>query len=328
MTMERRVVFMDKGCVDLETFVPADPGPQEVTVRTEYSLVSAGTETRCLRGDFAAGTHWDQWVKYPFRPGYSAVGTIERTGREVTRFRPGDRVAVRRGHASAHVVSQEGCTPLPDGLSADVAVWFALAKIALIGVRAASVALGDSVAVIGAGPIGQMTTRWAAAAGVAFLAVIDPRTDRLPLAREGGADLTLACGADEAADEVAKVLGRLPETVIDTTGNPRVFGAALRLAAPRGRVVLLGDVGDPSEQHLTSDVIIKGLSVIGAHDCHAEAPWSPERMSQLFFHHVLNGRIDMSGMNTHRFRPEQAKEAYAATGSPDEAAMGILIAWE
>ena len=61
-------------------------------VRTWMSLISTGTECICYRGDLDEGTHWAGWVKYPFYPGYSNVGTVERVGEAVEGYEVGDRV--------------------------------------------------------------------------------------------------------------------------------------------------------------------------------------------------------------------------------------------
>ena len=55
------------------------------------SLISTGTETICFARRFDPGTHWDHWVQYPFRPGYSTVARVEEVGEGVTGLQPGDR---------------------------------------------------------------------------------------------------------------------------------------------------------------------------------------------------------------------------------------------
>ena len=51
------------------------PGEGEVRCRADVSLISTGTEGACLRGVFDPGTNWADWVRYPFRPGYSMAAT-------------------------------------------------------------------------------------------------------------------------------------------------------------------------------------------------------------------------------------------------------------
>ena len=58
------------------------------SVRINLSLMSTGTENIVFNRLFDPGTHWDEWVKYPFYPGYTAVGTVESTGADVTGLKP------------------------------------------------------------------------------------------------------------------------------------------------------------------------------------------------------------------------------------------------
>ena len=68
--------------------------------------------------------------------------------------------------------------------------WFTLAQIAFRGSWNTETRIGQSLVVVGAGPIGQMVIRWAAAAGLARISVIDPAGPRLPHAVRGGATHT------------------------------------------------------------------------------------------------------------------------------------------
>src|SRR4051794_1490295 len=87
------------------------------------------------------------------------------------------------------------------------------------------------------------------------------------MARSHGATTTLAMGAADARDDVLRLTEGLGLTAIyDVSGASAVLPAALRLLRRFGRLVLLGDTGTPTDQRLTSDVITKGLRIIGAHD--------------------------------------------------------------
>jgi hypothetical protein len=66
----------------VETVHEAVTAPQgtQILVRTRKSLISTGTETICLGRKFAPGTHWDNWVKYPFATGYLHAGEVLEVG--------------------------------------------------------------------------------------------------------------------------------------------------------------------------------------------------------------------------------------------------------
>lgn len=326
--MPARIVFTGQRNVSLEGFATPAVGPDQVRVRSLCSLMSTGTENIVFNRLFDPGTHWDQWVRYPFYPGYSTIAVVEACGDRVTSVKVGDRIACRAPHASHHVLAADRCFPLPAQLDARQAAWFALAKIAFIGARAASYQIGDSVLIIGAGPIGQMSTRWARALGARHIVVVDPVAQRLPLARAGGATATIAEPIAEAEAAVrAACAGVLPRVVIDSTGHAAVFAAALRLVADRGRVVVLGDTGSPASQGLTSDVITRGLTIVGAHDCHVDAQWNDASIAAYTFALAGEGRFPLTDLITDVFNPDRCAEAYAAANARRGDTMGICFDW-
>jgi threonine dehydrogenase-like Zn-dependent dehydrogenase len=122
--------------------------------------------------------------------------------------------------------------------------------------------------------------------------------------------------------------GALPQVVIDSTGNAAVFAAALGLAADRGRVVILGDTGQPCRQFLTPDVIIRGITIVAAHDNHNTPQWNNATIAKLFFNLAARGRISLKGLTSHCFKPEQCMEAYETANRDRSATMGILFDWK
>lgn len=326
--MGRRLVIPAKREVVLEEFDPPRPLPGEVRVRALCSLLSTGTELTVFNQRFAAGTHWERYARLPHRPGYSMIGEVEMTGPEVDWPPVGQRVAIRRSHASHDIVPAEACSPVPEQLDNEKAAWFALAKIAFRGVQAAGYRLGDHVMIIGAGPIGQMSVRWAHAAGAYPITVVDAIEQRLELAHRGGATSVIAKPLEQLVDEgELSDDARKPSVVLDTTGNPAVFANALGAAAPFGRVVLLGDTGMPQEQHMTSDVIRRGLTVTGASDMQVRDGWKQRQIDALFFQFALSGRFDLDGLTSHLFRPEEFARAYELADSQRGQTMGILFDW-
>jgi 2-desacetyl-2-hydroxyethyl bacteriochlorophyllide A dehydrogenase len=327
--MGTRIIFTGKQAAQLESFELGKLGPMQVRVAALHTLISAGTEGTVFNRLFDPGTHWDRWVKYPFHPGYSFVGRIEELGSHATKFAVGDVVVARLGHASHHLVDQDELMRVPEGIDPRYAVWFALAKIAAMGARVAQYQIGDSVLIIGAGPIGQMSTRWAFVLGAEAVVVADMVMSRLEFAKMGGASAVIARPIAEAIDQLGDLCnGERPRLVIDSTGNPAAFASALAAAADRGRIVLLGDTGMPVRQSFTSDFLTRGLTVVGVHDLHHEGNWTPQRIYRLFFHLVRDGRFRLEGLNTHRFAPADCQRAYELTGPARDETMGILFDWQ
>ena len=290
--------------------------------------MSTGTENIVFNRLFDPGTHWDRWVKYPFYPGYCAVGTVEEVGDGVETVKVGDRVALRSGHGSHAIIPEGSAYPIPGSVPSDQAVWFGLAKIAFMGVKVAGYHLGDSCLIIGAGPIGQMSLRWASAAGLTSIVVVDTAAHRMPLAKAGGATATITDSIDKSREAVLQAGGgKLPRVVIDSTGNPVVFAAALGLAADRGTVVVLGDTGQPAMQTLTPDVVTRGVTIVGAHDGHTTAEWTEAVITKMLFDLVVTKRFSLEGLTSHVFQPEQCVEAYQTANRDRSTTMGILFDW-
>ncbi|TCC47773.1 zinc-binding alcohol dehydrogenase [Kribbella capetownensis] len=331
MTADNAIVFPGPGVAELCQVQLADTGPGEVRLRTRLSLMSTGTEGIAFARRFGEGTHWAQYVEYPFRPGYSVVGVVDQIGHE-SGLSVGDRVVARAPHASRVVVRADRCTPVPAGLADEQAVWFALAKIAFVGIRVGEVRPGSRVLVVGAGPIGQMATRWAAAAAAARIVVVDSVAARLDLATAGGATATIGSPIDDAQEELAGAFGgQPPEVVLDSTGNAAVLPGALRAAADHGRVVLLGDAGTPSDQRLTSDVMVRGVSIMGAHDSYTigDQRWDNDReIARLVFRLAAAGRFPLAGLVGDRFGPEDCQQAYELAATQRHRTMGIVFDWD
>jgi len=322
------IIFQGKQQVVLESRARPEPDTGQVLIKAHKSLMSTGTENIVFNRLFDEGTHWDRWVKYPFYPGYALAGEVEAIGENVTKVRVGDRVAVRAGHGSHAMVSEAACYPIPESLSYEEAVWFALAKIAFIGAKAAAYRLGDKVLLIGAGPIGQMSLRWAKASGAETVILVDPLAEREAVSLSGGAAAYIMAGLDSAEDAIKSAGGgEVPGIIIDSTGNATVFASALHLAPRHGRVVVLGDTGSPGKQVLTGDVIIKGLTIVGAHDGHQFPGWAEADIIRLFFELVTSGRFPLAGLNTHTFEPEACVDAYVTANRERAKTMGILFDW-
>src|SRR5436190_23465182 len=113
--MPRRILFLDKGVVSLEPVEREPIRPNAVRIKAQTSLISTGTEGICLHRLFEPGTHWDDWVKYPFHTGYSMVGEITEVGDGVKNLRLGQRVVARVSHTSETVAPEKLAIRVPDG---------------------------------------------------------------------------------------------------------------------------------------------------------------------------------------------------------------------
>jgi 2-desacetyl-2-hydroxyethyl bacteriochlorophyllide A dehydrogenase len=328
------IVFTDRDRVEVREERAPEIAADQVLVQASKTLISTGTEGIVLGRHFDPGTHWDAWVKYPFSPGYSFAGRVVAIGSEVTNLGEGDRVAVRGPHRQHIAVPADRIYRVPDDVSDEDATWFGLANIVQNGVRRAEHRLGDDVAVIGLGLLGQLVVQYARLLGARQVIAVDLVERRLEMAQGHGATTALAMSADEARERVLDLTNNLgADLVYDVTGAAPVFPAALRLLRRFGRLVLLGDTGTPGEQRLTGDVVTKGLTIVGAHDSNPppassdHAYWSHQRMTDLFFTYLLRGDMRVSDLVTHRYAPREAADAYRMLREDRGSAMGVIFDW-
>jgi 2-desacetyl-2-hydroxyethyl bacteriochlorophyllide A dehydrogenase len=310
------------------------PQGTQILVRTLKSLISTGTETICLGRKFALGTHWDNWVKYPFATGYLNAGEVLEVGSQVTRWKPGDRVTCRALHRQFVCIGEGQALLIPDGVSEEEAAWFLLAKTTQSAVRKAEHQLGDAVVIIGLGMLGQLVLQYVRLTGAREIIAIDTAPRRLEMARDHGATQTLQMPVEEARGQVLALTDdRLADVVYDVTGHPPVFSHALGLARRFGTVLLLGDTGTPADQRLTSDVITRGVRIVGAHDSDAplvvsdRAYWTQENMGRLFLTYLQRGQMRVGDLITHRFSPRDAAQAYRLLETERANAMGVAFDW-
>jgi len=327
--MPLRIVFPDKGRVELQHFELRAMGERDMRVRTIHSLMSIGTETAILHQKYAPGSHYDRIFSFPqFKTGVQAIAEVEATGSAIRDFKIGDRIFMRMAHGSHQVMAEQDCSPVPIGVDLKEGCWCGLAKTAWRAAWAGRFDRMQSLLIIGAGPVGQMALRWAASCGVEELVVSDLSEVRLEHALRGGASEVLAGPISEVQNKI-KTMNESsgPPLVVDTTGNPAVFQQALAAAGKFGKVLILGDTGFPGQQCLSSDVMVKGLTIQATHDSHDLDGWTQRKTDELFYSRVLDGSFRLNGLITHEFSPLDCERAYALASDHREQAVGILFDW-
>ena len=328
------IVFPQARTVALvEADVP-EPGLGEVRCRALSSLVSTGTESFCLTGTFDPDTFWQEWVQYPFAPGYSMTSRVVDVGPGVEGIAVGSRVATSTPHRSAFVVPASECILVPDGVTDEQACWTSLACTTQLGVRRAQLELGESAAVVGLGVLGQLVVQYLRLSGARRIIAIDSIGSRLAAAVAGGATHSVATDAGVARDAVHEITGgTMVDVAFDITGHPAVLAPTTRLVRQLGRVVLLGDTPTPSRQPIGPRIVADSVSVLGIHASAAPAlptlrdPWTLPAMAELFFELVAAGRMDVDSLATHRFTPDQAVGIYEALRQDRSSYLGVFLDW-
>jgi predicted dehydrogenase/threonine dehydrogenase-like Zn-dependent dehydrogenase len=278
----------------------------------------------------------------PVAPGYSCAGTVLEVGAHVRGFKVGDRVACAghgyASHAEVVFVPKNLCVPIPEGVSFEAASYVALGAIALQGLRQAEPALGEVIAVIGLGLLGQLTVQMLTANGCRVVGA-DPNPARQALARASGAD---AVAPGELAARVAHATGGRGADAVLITASAR-DDAPVTLAAEicrkRGRVVIVGAVGMnlPREPFYIKEIDLRLSTSYGpgrydpeyeekGHDYpHAYVRWTEQRNMAAFLELLQSGRVGIVDLTTHRFPIERAAEAYDLILNDTEPYLGVTL---
>ena len=323
------IVFVAKKQAELiQEELPPLPD-DAIIVRSTLSLISSGTESICFRAEMDEGTHWADWVKYPFYPGYSNVGTVEQVGKNVSDCSVGDRVFSMGNHRQLHIV-QPPLKVIPDNISDESAAWSKLGTIAQTGVRRARLEMGDSVVIIGLGPIGQLLTQYSRLMGVDEIIAIDPVANRLEIAKAHGATQAFAGSAADAGQFVADHTGgRLADVVFDATGHYAVFPLALKLVRQFGTMILVGDSPYPSRQKLTADIVTRQITVRGSHNEYLpdERLWPMHRQIDLLYRYIERGQVKVDDLITSRRSPHDAQQVYSDMLTNRAENIGVAFDW-
>lgn len=328
------LLFPAAGQVELVREEVTAPGTDQVLCAAEKSLISVGTELQCLRGLFDPGTNWEKWVRYPFPPGYCMAARVLEVGAEVENLQPGQLVACRQPHQQYFVADAGQLIAVPDGVSAEEAVWVPISLTAQQGVRRAALALGETVAVVGLGMIGQLVVQYLRLQGARRIIGIDPVKIRLELAEEDGLTHSLNIDIREAADRLAEITeGSMPDVLFEVTGHPEVLAHTTTLVRILGRIVLLGDTATPLQQNLGPGVVSNSIAILGVHlttspaTASVFARWSYEEMTRLFFVYLLDGRMSVKRLISHIFPFTEAPKVYGTIRNDRSAYMGVLFDW-
>jgi len=319
------------------------PAPNQILVATDFSAVSAGTELAVY-----TGTH--QWLldpklpdwKFPFRPGYSAAGTVVAVGSEVRGWSAGDRVSYPGNHASAELLTighERGrLWMLPKGLGTDVAAWACIARYGMGAAIRAGITLGRSAAVLGLGIIGQFALRCLIAAGANPVVAIDGVHMRREAALAAGADHVIDPSGGDTREQLSRFLeARGAEVVADATGIPATVPVAMSLACDGGQVVVVGSPrGKAAEVNFYDDLHRRYLEVTGAHGNMLFEPahtrlagaWDIDKAQHWLLAAMARGRLNMRGLVTQQISPAELGNAYEGLLKRKEEFLGVVVTWK
>ncbi|HEY3328542.1 MAG TPA: zinc-binding dehydrogenase [Capsulimonadaceae bacterium] len=227
----KALVFTAPYEMETREFDLPECGPDDVVVKTHYSMVSTGTDSRVLAGkqDIRGDEPY-----YPVVPGYSIVGEIVEVGSAAKGWRVGDLVSGRNpakpvegirttwgGHASYQVYPSTGyCQPilLPSGAEPLDYIAVELAAISHRGAVAAAALPGETAVVIGQGIIGATSAAWLAAAG-ARVVVADMASNRLKRAAQWGVSAAFSAREPDIVERIQAFTAGGADIVVESSGS-------------------------------------------------------------------------------------------------------------
>jgi 2-desacetyl-2-hydroxyethyl bacteriochlorophyllide A dehydrogenase len=194
---------------------------------------------------------------------------------------------------------------VPEGMSSEVALFAGdVMGTGFHAVDASGMRPGDTVAVLGLGPVGLCAVQVARAAGAAHVFAIDTVPERLAVAESFGAEAAHLGEQDVRALVRAATEGRGVDVSIDAVGHPDALEDAIRLARPCGSVQCIGVYAERAEVHLGL-LWLKAITLRGGQ---ANVIGHVDRVLAM----MSAGVLDPSPLVTHHMPLERAAEAYAA----------------
>ena len=309
---------------------PAILDPTDAIVRIDTSTI-CGTDLHIMKGDVpetVPGTVL----------GHEAVGTVQEVGASVTTVVPGDRVLMSCvsscgrcrfckegrygqclggggwifGHLINGLQAEYARVPFADNsvykvpaqLSDEQVLFLAdiLPTSFEVGVLNALVSPGDTVAIVGAGPIGLAAILTARLYTPGRIVAIDLADSRLESARRFGADTTINNSTENAVATVMELTDGLgADAAFEAVGVPDTFELTTELVRPGGRVANIGVHGKAATLHLEKLWIRDVTITTGLVDT-----FSIPQLMRL----ISSGRLDPSLFATHHYALEDTMDAY------------------
>lgn len=367
--------FLSNGALEAGEVPMPSVGPGDVLVRTHYSFVSVGTEkmkvtqarmnlaekarerpdqvrqvlqTLREQGFMPTVRKVQERLKAPATLGYSGAGTVVEVGSQVDEFAVGDRVAcIGEGlatHAEYNAVPRNLVVPVPPGVSLEAASSGAIGAIALQSVRQARLELGESVAIIGLGLLGQFLVQLCRANGCRVIGVdLDPT--KCTLALENGAEAACAAENEEALSHALRISGGQGVDAVllttSSTSNQPIEMAAL-LVRDRGRVVCLGNTEIQLDwrTYFGKEIDFRFSRAMGAGMYDPDyvnrgkdypigyVRWTAHRNIAAFLDLIAQNKLDLTRLITHRFPFSEALPVFDRIANGDLAsAVGIVFSY-
>jgi predicted dehydrogenase/threonine dehydrogenase-like Zn-dependent dehydrogenase len=367
-------VLIHRGRIKVENVPSPLIEPGRVLVEVAYSLISTGTELSALQSQGQsllkkafeqrerAIKLWDYLRNQGIQKtmdqikghidqihtiGYSCSGIVIQVGAGVTDLKPGDRVACAgagiANHSEIVLAPRNLVVRVPDGCDLRDAASVTLGAIAMQGVRRADPRLGEIVAVIGLGLLGQLTVQLLKAAGCQVMG-IDLDSRRVKLAKQLGADTTFNPADADVNNEVRHLTGDrgVDATIITAASSSNaIVQQAMEITRKKGRVVVVGEVGLGLKRapfyEKEIDLLISCAYGPGRYDKryeekgldypYAYVRWTESRNMQEYLRLIAERKVSLAPILECDYPIDQAQEAFERLRLAAKKPLGILLTY-
>ncbi len=363
-----RQVFLENGVLVVHNVAQPHLDERSILVSIHYSFISSGTEAatvanakqstlfhnvphkikavlQSLAQNGVEGTQ--ALIRSKLKGtlqalGYSCSGKVIAVGSKVTKFRPGDFVACAgagwANHADVVCIPENLAVAIQNESMVKYASITTIGAIALQGVRRAQVQLGEIVAVVGLGLLGQITVELLKNSGCVVIG-IDFLEDRLALAKELGADYVFT-SSDQVQKEIefiTKHKGVDCTIITAATESSEVVQAVMEYTRRKGRVVVVGDVGLHLQRNplykKEIDFLISCSYGPGRYDTAYELDgrdypydyvrWTENRNMEAIVSLIQNKKLAVAKLATQEFHIEDVAKAYEEIKA--KRALGVIL---
>jgi len=210
--------------------------------------------------------------------------------------------------------------PIPEGADEEALVMLSdiMPTGFEIGVQYGNVKPGDTIAIVGAGPVGMSVLLTSQFYSPGRIIMIDMDPARLALARQFGATDTIQVGAEDVVAKVMEMTGdKGVDVAIEAVGVPATFDTCQKIVSNGGNIANVGVHGKPVELHI-EELWIKNINIsMGLVNTNT---------TPMLLKTLGNGKVDPSKLVTHRFKLDEMMDAYEVFGNAArEKAMKVIL---
>ncbi len=281
--------------------------------------------------------------------GYSSAGIVIGVGAGVGDFKVGDRVACSRGgfasHAEVIFVPENLCAKLPENVDFESGAFATVGAIALHSVRLCELALGENLAIIGLGLLGQLAVQIAKASGYRVFGM-DINPAKVSLSKELGADDGAVIGSDDDMNRAIRFTGGWgfdAVLIFASTPSNQPLETAAEICREKGKVVVPGLVGlsVPRETFYQKELSLvvprawgpgfsdSDFELLGIDYPYAYVRWTERRNMEQVLELMQSGKLKVGPLVTDRFKIGDALTAYTAIAEDRSGNhIGVLIGYD